>query len=168
MIAPDPGSTTQLTRSPTQHRNDNESSRRWAPSPGAHDAQSPGRVPQPPLAAPAAPAAGGAKRQSTTTTTTAAAKSPPGNGHGLGLPFVKPSSYLRRKPNTGARRTMAEKPAPMSALDREQMQGLVSRLMFLSPFLRRHLRHLSALAAMLFRCRRASGSPSPVSLSRQG
>lgn len=45
--------------------------------------------------------------------------------HGHELPFVAPSSYLRPKPNS---RTMSE-PKPVSALDREQMQGLVSEFL---------------------------------------
>lgn len=96
-------------------------------SSGAHDEPDPSRVPQPnPLAA-SSPGGGGARRQSPTTTTTTTTTAAKGDGHSL--PFVKPSSYLRRKPMTSGRRTMAEQPAP-SPLDREQMQGLVSAAIF--------------------------------------
>ncbi|KAL2107059.1 hypothetical protein VUR80DRAFT_5779 [Thermomyces stellatus] len=99
---------------PKQHGNDVRTT-----SSGAHDEPDPSRASLPnPLAAAAGPG-GGARRQSNSATT------PPARGDGHGLPFVKPSSYLRRKPTTSGRRTMAEKPAP-SPLDREQMQGLVS------------------------------------------
>jgi hypothetical protein len=53
----------------------------------------------------------------------AAAREPASHGHEL--PFVAPSSYLRRTP-TGRR--MADKHAGLSPLDRDQMLGLVSSL----------------------------------------
>lgn len=70
---------------------------------------------------------------------------PPRPGHEL--PFVAPSSYLRPKP---ASRTMSER-SP-SALDKEQMQGLVSNalppaLSPLSPSVPRQSRPLSLPAA---------------------
>jgi len=73
------------------------------------------------------PRAGGTfSRSETITLPTAPAANLGKPGHEL--PFVKPSSYLRRKTSTKkSGHTMAEKAEkPMSPLDREQMQGLVS------------------------------------------
>lgn len=85
--------------------------RKQPPSPRQHDA---------PAAAHAQQQVAPARRQSSS----AAPASPPADH---GLPFVKPSSYLRRKPHSGGGRRAMERAAP-SPLDREQMQGLVSAL----------------------------------------
>ncbi|SPO06896.1 uncharacterized protein DNG_09590 [Cephalotrichum gorgonifer] len=118
--SPAASSSTQNQQAHSHHRNDSrdKSSRHRTTPSGAHDEPNPGPASQPPAPLATAPAPA-ARPQSSSTT-------PPGNGHGL--PFVKPSSYLRRKPATTPagplpRRTMAEKPA-LSPLDRDQMQGL--------------------------------------------
>ncbi|KEZ40460.1 hypothetical protein SAPIO_CDS8341 [Scedosporium apiospermum] len=103
---------------PPHLRHDNNdrdrSSRRQTSSLGAHDAPDPRPTT---TQSPVASASGSGLSQLPT-----AALPFPGPGHSL--PFVKPSSYLRRKPTASKRHTMAAKPPPMSPLDKEQMQGL--------------------------------------------